>query len=175
MADSLEGNLDRAAKERMWRVWTNVAAGPNSGLFAKPVKPLLKFVEANIFDHPDSKSGQNKKTVVTIHTTVVTEEFLNAGGFMHGACTAFLVDLCTTAAITGLHSEHGSTVSLNLDITYHAPAVLNAPLRITSTTLAGGRRVYTARCEIWDTARNSLVASGVQLMMHQSPQTSAKL
>jgi len=112
---------------------------------------------------------------------IVDEDMLNILGSMHGGCSAYLVDICTTMAISAFrHSSmdgnRGLNVSQTLNIIYHSPAALDDKLRIVNTTMTVGGRAMSARCEIWNETHHRLVVTGSHLMMRPSaPKQKAQL
>ncbi|EJU06640.1 Thioesterase/thiol ester dehydrase-isomerase [Dacryopinax primogenitus] len=109
----------------------------------------------------------------------VTEDCLNGMGFLHGGCTAYLIDTCSSITLTALDPPDYSippTVSLNLNVTYHAAASLGASLRIISTVVSFSTRVQTVRCEVWDVTNptHRLVASGMHIKMRSGKEGDPK-
>ncbi|KAF8142798.1 HotDog domain-containing protein [Mycena galopus ATCC 62051] len=98
---------------------------------------------------------------------LVTEDMLNGAGTVHGGCTAFLIDLCSTLCLLALRPGIPS-VSQSLNIVYHSPAALGETLRIVNTTMTVGVRTMSARTEIWNATKHRLVASGVHIKMQPS-------
>ncbi|GJJ14038.1 hypothetical protein Clacol_008295 [Clathrus columnatus] len=67
-------------------------------------------------------------------------------------------------------------VSQSLNMVYHAPAAVGAPLRIINKTVAVGARTLICRGEIWDMENTRLIASGVHHKMDASkPKPTNKL
>jgi len=166
MADELGGNAEPALKEYAWFLWTTLACNVDLDEpdFGYQNKKEIKFVALNAYGDKDD-SGRKKRTIETIHETTVTQVFMNSGGTMHGGCTAWLIDVCSSAALIPFAEGGVMAVSMNLSVTYHAPASRGTPLRIISTSVSAGGRVHTVRSEIWDTERNRIIASGVHLKM----------
>ncbi|KAJ7290642.1 HotDog domain-containing protein [Mycena rebaudengoi] len=98
---------------------------------------------------------------------VVTEDMLNGGGNVHGGCSAYLIDMCSTLVLMACGQY--VHVSQSLNIVYHSPATLGEKLRIINTTMTIGRRTMTTRTEIWNATKHRLVASGVHIKMAPSP------
>ncbi|KAJ7073259.1 HotDog domain-containing protein [Mycena belliarum] len=122
----------------------------------------------NKAEEPRKKEGK------VICELIVTEDMLNGGGNVHGGCSAFLIDICSTLALINIRNTQ--TVSQSLNIVYHSPAGLGDKLRIINTTLTVGARAMSARTEIWNETHQRLVASGVHIKMQPSPKPSpAKL
>ena len=71
---------------------------------------------------------------------------VNAGGSMHGGCSAYLVDICTSLALAAAGKP--GTVSQAIDMVYHAPAPLGCRIRVVNWTITLGARVSSARCEV---------------------------
>ncbi|KAJ7141876.1 HotDog domain-containing protein [Mycena crocata] len=96
----------------------------------------------------------------------VTEDMLNGGGNVHGGCSAFLVDVCSSLSLMVL--QRVLNVSQSLNLVYHSPAGLGEKLRIVSITMTVGARAMSARTEIWNATHHRLVASGVHIKMAPS-------
>lgn len=73
-------------------------------------------------------------------------DMVNAGGSMHGGCSAYLVDICTSLALAAAGKP--GTVSQAIDMVYHAPAPLGCRIRIVNLTITLGARISSARCEV---------------------------
>lgn len=77
---------------------------------------------------------------------------LNGGGNVHGGCTAYLIDMCTSMAFPALAIYNGGeskpSVSQAINTVYHGPAQLGDVLKIVSTTITMGARILTANCEV---------------------------
>ncbi|KAM6496422.1 HotDog domain containing protein [Amanita muscaria] len=102
------------------------------------------------------------------------EDMLNGGRTVHGGCSAFLIDICSSLALVafGLAQNEPQlvgTVSQSLNIVYHSPAVVGDKLRIVSVTTTIGSRAVSARTEIWNDTHHRLVASGTHIKMQPSP------
>ncbi|KAJ6542644.1 HotDog domain-containing protein [Mycena capillaripes] len=97
----------------------------------------------------------------------VNDDMLNGGGNVHGGCSAFLIDVCSTLCLLGFRAGR-YTVSQSLNIVYHSPAKLGETLRIVNTTMTVGARALSARTEIWNATKHRLVASGVHIKMKPS-------
>ncbi|KAK0491594.1 hypothetical protein IW261DRAFT_1438465 [Armillaria novae-zelandiae] len=96
---------------------------------------------------------------------------VNGAMTIHGGCSAYLVDICSTLAIIVYTLSSGrpvNTVSQSINMTYHSPAGLGEELRIVSTTMTIGSKTLIARTEIWSDTTKRLVASGVHSKMEPS-------
>ncbi|KIK67872.1 hypothetical protein GYMLUDRAFT_36668 [Collybiopsis luxurians FD-317 M1] len=136
--------------------------------FAFSVISHLIFAEASIKNN--AIEPQRKEVSVTYKITV-EEDMVNGGGNIHGGCSAFLIDVCSSICIIALKLSQGVSgmdVSQSMNVVYHAPAAIGEVLRIVNTTMAVGRRVASARTEIWSESTHRLVASGVHIKMEPS-------
>ncbi|KZT37523.1 hypothetical protein SISSUDRAFT_1106590 [Sistotremastrum suecicum HHB10207 ss-3] len=128
--------------------------------FAHSVGKRIKVVEVDAED-PNSGGnvnqatgeGQSRRRATVICECTVEQDMVNGAGNMHGGCTGYLMDICTSfpiaAATKNKDGSYGTSgVSQSLNIVYHAPAPVGTQLRIVSSTVAVGGRVMTARCEV---------------------------
>ncbi|KAI0748761.1 hypothetical protein C8Q80DRAFT_1173538 [Daedaleopsis nitida] len=93
---------------------------------------------------------------------------LNKQQTMHGGCTAYLVDVCSSVGLAFLAMVQGKPsdfVSQTIITTYHAPAPLGAKLNVISTTTSFGARTVASRIEIWDVTHGRLCMSGTHNKM----------
>ncbi|KAJ3756728.1 HotDog domain-containing protein [Lentinula raphanica] len=104
--------------------------------------------------------------------TYITQDMVNGHGTLHGGCSALLIDFCSSLATIALQIHTtgfpGLGFSETIHVVFHAPALLGETLRIVNTTMAVGRRVASARTEIWSETHHRLVASGVHIKMEPS-------
>ncbi|KAG9105063.1 hypothetical protein FRC06_000036 [Ceratobasidium sp. 370] len=136
--------------------------------FAYSVGERLKIEEVSIGEMVNGKSR-----ALVVCTITVKEDMLNMLGTVHGGCTAFLVDLCTSIALSispkGLKNPDNwwgkIAVSQALNVIYHSPARVGSTLKVVSETVGVGGRAGTIRCEIWDSTNNVLVATGTHTKM----------
>ncbi|KAJ3550417.1 hypothetical protein NM688_g5083 [Phlebia brevispora] len=162
-----KGNVTQETKDALSR-WYSGAIGSQG--FAREVSARLEATELSVYDKPEESGKKEAKVVFEID---VKDDMCNFGNNMHGGCAAFLIDLCSSVALTLLASQTApdklSHVSLVLNTIYHAPAPKGCRLKIVNTTVALGGRVMTARTEIFDKTKNRLAVSGVHLKMAPSP------
>ncbi|PSR78328.1 hypothetical protein PHLCEN_2v7450 [Hermanssonia centrifuga] len=164
---SAKGNVPQSIKDSLAE-WYSGAADLHR--FAAPIARRLEATEMSVYDKTEEPGKKEAKMVFEID---VTEDMCNFGNSVHGGCSAFLIDLCSSLAISLLATQEPKRnvhvhVSLVLNTTYHAPAPLGCRLKIVNTTMALGGRVMTARAEIYDITHNRLVASGVHIKMPPS-------
>ncbi|KZT06487.1 uncharacterized protein LAESUDRAFT_653521 [Laetiporus sulphureus 93-53] len=137
------------------------------GDFADTVITNLKAIELTIFDRPQDGKQQTR----VVFELTVNNDMLNAFDMMHGGCIAFLVDVCSSVALSLLGivtNGNVAYVSQALNTTYFAGAPLGAKLQIISTTTSVGSRIAIAETEIWDMTDRRLVASGIHTKMKPS-------
>ncbi|KAJ8594000.1 hypothetical protein M405DRAFT_809819 [Rhizopogon salebrosus TDB-379] len=171
----VEGNaspeIKRAMQERMQFLRTkqfSQLTGEEVRVVETAFSTRLRLVEVSIL--PKAEEPEKLEGRVVFEVTA-DEYMVNQMEQLHGGCTAWLIDDCSTmpvyvlglATIPGYTGKGGLSQALN--VVYHSPALLGDKLRIVSTTLAAGSRTFSSRCEIWNTTRHRLVASAVHLKM----------
>ncbi|EKM59908.1 uncharacterized protein PHACADRAFT_250707 [Phanerochaete carnosa HHB-10118-sp] len=160
------GNVPPAVKDTVARWWSENSQGQG---FARNVCARLSVAEAELYGNPEVPRRQEGRIVFE---TEVTRDTCNYLGAMHGGCISFLIDICTTIVISLIAAisspEAAINVSLSLNITFHAPAVLGSKLKIISTSVAMGTRVMIVRAEVYDATNGRLVATGVHMKMPPS-------
>ncbi|KIK89786.1 hypothetical protein PAXRUDRAFT_831778 [Paxillus rubicundulus Ve08.2h10] len=90
-----------------------------------------------------------------VFETTVEDDMLNGNGTLHGACSALLIDNCSTMPIALLNlattGKADLGISQSIHILFHAPAMSGDRLRI-----------------IWNVSHHRLVASGIHTKMSAS-------
>jgi acyl-coenzyme A thioesterase 13 len=147
-----------------------IAVGTNKQ-FAISIVERMVLKEISILDKTEEPLKKECRVVCELDTE---EDMVNSGRHLHGGCSAYLIDLCSTLALVafGLANNEPAaldTVSQSLNIVYHSPAALGDRLRIVNTTMTVGSRAVSARTEIWNDTRHRLVASGTHIKMQPSP------
>ncbi|CDO70334.1 hypothetical protein BN946_scf184843.g23 [Trametes cinnabarina] len=136
--------------------------------FAQPTASRLDFTEVAVFEREEDRRTQ----VRAVFHIDLGPDMLNPAGNMHGGCTMFLIDVCSSIALVALGvatHKNARFVSQTLNTVFHAPAMGNARLRIVNDTVSFGARTVSARTEIWDITNKRLVATGVHNQMPPSP------
>ncbi|KAI9065054.1 hypothetical protein FKP32DRAFT_1534553, partial [Trametes sanguinea] len=136
--------------------------------FAQPTASRLDMTEVAVFER--AEDGKTQARVV--FEIDLGPDMLNPAGNMHGGCTMFLIDVCSSIALVALAVAKRSNVrfvSQSLTTVFHAPAMGDARLRIVNDTVSFGARTVSARTEIWDITNKRLVATGVHNQMEPSP------
>jgi len=99
----------------------------------------------------------------------VDKNMINCKGNLHGACSGYLVELCTSFPMVALNAAQGSLndfgVYQSLDTMFHAPTESGSLLRIMSTSLSVGKQALTAKVEAWDVTHDRLIFSGTHMKM----------
>ncbi|KAF9011743.1 hypothetical protein BDQ17DRAFT_1272058 [Cyathus striatus] len=138
-------------------------------IFGQAIQERLRVTEVSVNRKEEEPNKLEGKVVLEI---TVAEDMVNGGGNIHGGCSAFLIDMCSTLALSALSlsskNELNLSVSQSLNIVYHSPAGLGDQLRLVNTTLTLGARAHSARTEIWNVTHHRLVASGVHIKMQPS-------
>ncbi|KAJ6476211.1 HotDog domain-containing protein [Mycena sanguinolenta] len=161
----ITGNVDPATKEIFSDIPQLFGMNRSEKLgFGDSVVRGLVVVHASVDNKADEPLKQEGRVVCEL---TVTEDMLNGGGNVHGGCSAFLIDVCSTLSLMAFNSNI-NTVSQSLNIVYHSPATLGEKLRIVNTTMTVGARAMSARTEIWNVTKHRLVASGVHIKMQPS-------
>ncbi|GJE97118.1 PaaI family thioesterase [Phanerochaete sordida] len=135
--------------------------------FARGIMSRLQVTEANILEDASLPGRREARLVFEID---VTPDMCNALQAMHGGCTATFVDVCTFMArnLVPTNADPVMTVSLALNVVYHAPAPLGSRLRIICSSVSKGSRVITSRAEIYDVTHGRIVASGTHIKVPPS-------
>ncbi|KAF8590930.1 hypothetical protein K439DRAFT_1611584 [Ramaria rubella] len=182
----IQGNVSDSTKLKNVQAFRSINIGDDIP-FAFHIGSKINMTEMDVNFHEEAPGRLQARVVCEIW---VEKCMLNTLGTIHGGCIAFLVDMCTTTTSLLLDiykAEQGhakdtyivalGAVSQSLNVIYHAPAKDGTRLRIVSYTVANGKRTHTARCEIWDTDNQRLVASGGQIKTSPSvvPRVTAKL
>jgi len=162
----ITGNASDDIKRVVGHPWGLLSGYGNSPTFGESIQKRLKVTEVSI----DKKSEEERKLEARLVIELdVVEDMLNGGGNIHGGCSAYLVDTCSSLALIALNmsntGEVSPSVSQSLNIVYHSPAQLGDKLRLVNTTLTLGARAQSARTEIWNITHHRLVVSGTHVKM----------
>ncbi|KAF9480158.1 hypothetical protein BDN70DRAFT_877903 [Pholiota conissans] len=138
----------------------------NGPIFGEEIQRRLKVTEISIQKKAEEERKLEARYVVEI---IVEEDMLNGGGNIHGGCSAFLVDVCSSLCLIALGiattGDIHASVSQSLNIVYHSPAQAGDKLRLVNTTLTLGARAHSVRTEIWNVTHRRLVVSGTHVKM----------
>ncbi|EPQ58890.1 hypothetical protein GLOTRDRAFT_125213 [Gloeophyllum trabeum ATCC 11539] len=129
-------------------------------VFANFVGQRFDITDMNVYDR-EVGEAKTKEAVVVVEITV-DKDMSNPYGTLHGACAAYLVDLCTSMPLIALGIAigiDGSGMSQAMDIVYHSAAPVGARLRVVATTLTIAGRIMAARCEIRNKKSGALLVS----------------
>uniref|UniRef100_A0A914DQI0 Acyl-coenzyme A thioesterase 13 n=1 Tax=Acrobeloides nanus TaxID=290746 RepID=A0A914DQI0_9BILA len=90
----------------------------------------------------------------------VTESVTNPMNTLHGGATATLVDIVTTTAL--MATERGEPgVSVDLTVSYLAPAKLNSTVVFDASVLRMGKTLAYTKCDLFSKEDNKLLATGL--------------
>ncbi|KIJ41072.1 hypothetical protein M422DRAFT_172807 [Sphaerobolus stellatus SS14] len=162
-AETIKGNVSDDVKAFVAGVLTLFMDRGEQG-FGDNIGLRMKIVEVSVNPMP---GAPKRKEGLVICELEVEQDMVNGGGNMHGGCSAYLIDICTSLPLAAL-TETYAGVSQSINMIYHAPAPLGTKLRIISKSLTLGTRALTSRGEIWDIANQRLVASGTHVKMAPS-------
>ncbi|TBU35370.1 hypothetical protein BD311DRAFT_647933 [Dichomitus squalens] len=132
--------------------------------FARTTGQRLALKEASVSRRPEDAKLQSR----LVYELTVAQDMTNRQHTLHGGCTAFLVDVCSSVGLAFLAMVQGKPsdfVSQTMITTYHAPAPVGAKLNIVSTTTSFGARTVASRIEVWDVTHHRLCVSGVHNKM----------
>ncbi|KAG8996789.1 hypothetical protein FRB90_012638 [Tulasnella sp. 427] len=171
--DMPEGSASDAEKQVLITALVNWMR--KASWFAGTIGQRLKVVRVDTTCSPDG--NRKKKTAEVVCEVVVEEDMINAFGTLHGGCSGFLIDVCTTLPLIVLSDEKWGAggITQGLNVVFHSPALAGSTLQIKSGSVAVGGRSATARCEIWDKKRQTLIASGTNIKMSHSGLTLTRL
>ncbi|KAF9463089.1 hypothetical protein BDZ94DRAFT_1260034 [Collybia nuda] len=149
--------------------FTNLPPGPHGLIFGQSIVERLVVTEISVHRKAEEPKKLEGRLVCEL---VVDEDMVNGLGNIHGGCSAFLIDVCSSLALTALSMANTgdtySSVSQSLNVVYHSPAALGDRIRLVNTTMTLGARAHSARTEIWNVTHHRLVSSGVHIKMQPS-------
>ncbi|KZT69775.1 hypothetical protein DAEQUDRAFT_737790 [Daedalea quercina L-15889] len=122
------------------------AALNRAGQFADAVIMQTEMRECNTFERAEDGAAHAR----VVFEVAATQDMCNAHGMVHGGCSAYLVDHCTSVALVVRGLVTGGAldlVSQSLTTLYHAGAKVGDRLKIVCTTASAGSRAGTARAE----------------------------
>uniref|UniRef100_A0A914C4G6 Acyl-coenzyme A thioesterase 13 n=1 Tax=Acrobeloides nanus TaxID=290746 RepID=A0A914C4G6_9BILA len=90
----------------------------------------------------------------------VSEDLTNHIGTLHGGQTATLIDIVTTAALVATERAQPG-VSVDLIVSYLAPAKLNETIVVDANVLRVGKTLAYTRADLYRKEDNKLVATGL--------------
>jgi len=170
-ASGIQGNVSPHIKQLI--VNTFIAYGAGDQLcFGHHVAKAVKFTEVSVSESAE-KMGRMEAT--TVAEVIVAKNMLNGAGMLHGGCVAFLIDNCCSTPLVALglvQNVNGVGVTQAMNIMFHSPAPAGSCLKITSTSIALGGRIMSARCEVVNKSTGSVVASAY---LNKMQPASAKL
>ncbi|KAJ9097295.1 hypothetical protein QFC21_004964 [Naganishia friedmannii] len=172
----------------------------NENEFGNNIYKTLRITGMDLEDEdgPGQQAGKPKrKKAKVIVETVVRKDFLNPVGVLHGAATAYIIDMqviprCPVpssklildisplfqlllAALDGAF-HFRFLVRFGRPQSKHVDSVsrTGTRLKIISETLNVGGRIANMRCEIRNADNNKLIASGFHSKVNVTPKTTNK-
>ncbi|KAG7095714.1 hypothetical protein E1B28_006427 [Marasmius oreades] len=175
----VQGNATDAVKEVILHSLATHVKTPR--VFAIDLISKLALCEVTI--RPVEEEPLLQEAVVLL-SIVVNDKMLDLGQEVHQASISFLIDYCSSLALSALRAEFMDDPSLwvskNLSIVFHeSQTFLGDELKIVNTSPFVGsvkenqRGTMTAKSEVWNITRCCLVASGIHNLM--APKAFVKL
>ncbi|KAF7762667.1 hypothetical protein Agabi119p4_9260 [Agaricus bisporus var. burnettii] len=158
------GNLPDHIKQQSLNVYLNMGVSTPSR-FGYKLGRSVKWIEYSIHKNPE-RNGRAE--AITLGEIVVTEDMLNGADTFHGACLSYLIDICGNGPVVIFGLDRGlitTGISQSLNVTFHSPAHLGDCLRIKSTCFGVGKRIRTAKCEIYEKESGRMICSGLLTTM----------
>ncbi|THH07925.1 hypothetical protein EW146_g9163 [Bondarzewia mesenterica] len=157
----IEGNVSLEQKQAQANIFSFFidGAGSSPSGYGVTLGKRVKYVSMNI-NEVDGRGLQAEG----ICEVAVTKDMVNVFNVLHGACAAYLIDLCSSAPLVSLGIYQGndtSGVSQSMNIIYHSSPKLGAELRIISNSISNQGKIRAARCEIRDKKTDALLVSAV--------------
>ncbi|KAH9482268.1 hypothetical protein JR316_0004366 [Psilocybe cubensis] len=141
----IDGNASTEAK-RFGLAILHLFIGTKSTSFGADIGQYMNWTEMNIH-----KQGQYT-FAETVFEVTVYQDMCNIHRILHGACAAYIVDLCTNASLVSLGTAEGfdgTGVSQFMNLVWHHPIHLGKKIKVVSTSVSGKGRLRTMRCELW--------------------------
>ncbi|KAF9458479.1 HotDog domain-containing protein [Collybia nuda] len=168
----ISGNASDDIKRMLARpgaLFTRFPPNIRGPIFGQSIQDRLVTTEISVQKKEEEPKKLEGRIVLEL---TVEDDMVNGGGAVHGGCSAFLIDLCSSLALMVLNLTNSGeilpSVSQSLNIVYHSPANLGDRIRIVNTTMTLGARAHSARTEIWNVTHHRLVSSGVHIKMQPS-------
>ncbi|CCM05515.1 uncharacterized protein FIBRA_07741 [Fibroporia radiculosa] len=155
------GNLSQELKDKLTYA---LASFTQEIDFGDDVMRHFKATELSLFDRPED----GKKHARVVIQVDVHRGMMNSRNNLHGGCITYLVDICSSVALSLLGIATGGPVELvsqSINTIFHAGATLGDRLHIINESVSAGSRAVTARVEIWDITHHRLVATGTHIKM----------
>ncbi|KAF9498890.1 hypothetical protein BDN71DRAFT_312070 [Pleurotus eryngii] len=160
----VSGNASYEAKEIAYK-WLAVFLSAGEG-FCGNVASRVRIMEASIIQNPEEPDKLESRVVCEID---VEEDMLNPLGNLHGGCSIFLIDECSTLPLSVLLYSLGRPtsggVSQTINTTFHAPTPLGTKIRLVNTSMIIEEPMLCTRSEVWDVDNHRLISSAVQTKM----------
>lgn len=133
-------------------------------IFGQYISQRLRVTEISLLENADQKGALEAKVVVLVD---IEGDMTNELGAIHGACSAYLVDICGGIALNALCMAKTGNVNVSasqsINMVYYSPAFVGDTLRVVSTTMTLGKRTHSSKTEIWSTNGRKIVASGTHV------------
>ena len=132
---------------KLLSLMTNVAKAKKS--FSYPFYSRFSIVQ----DHP-LLEDPSKQLLMKIN---VDKRFSNQHGTLHGGAASTIADTATTVALSGFDTKNRTNSSVNLTLSYLAPALLGSDVYVLNDVVKVGRNLGFTECRIYDEDMRLLV------------------
>ncbi|KAH9990227.1 HotDog domain-containing protein [Russula compacta] len=167
----ITGNVPQDVKRLTCNTLASYGIGGGDG-GAFGVGEALEVTEMHVVQKLQRLGRFGSSNVLSLSSTT---GMVNGAGVAHGGCIAYILDNSPLVVLGLLRGINAVGVTQNMHITYHAPAPLGTHLRIVSTSVALGKRVMNARCEVSDKKTGRLIATGFVSRMQPLLSATSKL
>ncbi|KAI3615680.1 d-alanine-d-alanine ligase [Moniliophthora roreri] len=116
--------------------------------YSHEIAKQMVVTEISILENPEDPRSKDIGRVVC--ELVVSNDMINRNRSLHGGCTSYLIDVCTSMALHALAMARGGTtnhVSQSLNVYFHSPAMVGDKIRVVNTTITMGARALSAKTE----------------------------
>ncbi|KDR84177.1 hypothetical protein GALMADRAFT_54329 [Galerina marginata CBS 339.88] len=159
-ASDIRGNVSEETKKTCLMVFRFFVSTPGKSYGAE-IGENLKLVEINILKMDRFGKGPSTYAETAVDVTV-KKDMCNVFHILHGACAAYIVDLCSVSSLVALGTSlgfDGTGVSQSMNLIWHHPIHLGEEVTVVSTSMSARGRVRTVKCELW--SKNALCISAV--------------
>ncbi|KAI0672621.1 HotDog domain-containing protein [Trametes maxima] len=159
------GDISPKQREAILGFSNHILRGPAT--WAKDFGARLEMTEVVV----EARAEDGKSHMRMVFEAEMGPDMCNVTGIMHGGCSMYIIDVCSSIALVGLGratNKPADYVSQAITTTFHAPAPVGSKLKIINYTVSFGRRTVAARTEIWDVTHRRLIATGIHNQMAPS-------
>ncbi|KAF8914393.1 hypothetical protein CPB84DRAFT_86798 [Gymnopilus junonius] len=141
----IRGNISDEAKRYCLRIFDFHVSTPGNS-YGADVGGCLRLVEINV-----QPGRENTTFAETVFEVTIRKDMCNIFRILHGACAAYIVDLCSVSALVALGTALGfdaTGVSQSMNLIWHHPIRLEENVKVISMSMSVKEKVRTMRCEV---------------------------